>query len=53
MYEYKVIKSSVGSAEDTMNEYAKQGWRVVAVSPNVFMGAGVVITLERETKEKK
>lgn len=33
-----------------MNELAKQGWRVVAVSPNVAMGMGLVITLEREKR---
>ncbi|MBQ7994817.1 MAG: DUF4177 domain-containing protein [Bacilli bacterium] len=51
MYEYKVIKSSVNSADVEMNELAKRGWRVVAVSPNVAMGMGLVITLEREKKQ--
>lgn len=50
MYEYKVIKSSVNSAETEMNKLAKEGWRVVAVSPNVAMGMGLIITLEREKK---
>ena len=50
MYEYKVIKSSVGSAEEELNRLAKQGWRVVAVSPNVAVGMGIIITLEREKK---
>jgi len=53
MFEYKVIKSSVNSAEEEMNRYAKQGWRVIEVSPNVAMGMGIVITLEREKKEDK
>lgn len=48
MYEYKVIKSSVNTAETEMNKLAKEGWRVVAVSPNVAMGMGLIITLERE-----
>lgn len=51
MFEYKVIKASVNSAQHEMNELAKQGWRVVAVSPNVAMGMGLVITLEREKNE--
>lgn len=51
MFEYKVIKSRINSAQHEMNELAKQGWRVVAVSPNVAMGMGLVITLEREKKE--
>lgn len=50
MYEYKVIKTSVNSAEAEMNKLAKEGWRVIAVSPNVAMGMGLVITLEREKK---
>ena len=51
-YEYKVIKTGVDSAQNEMNRYAKQGWRVVAVSPNIAMGMGVVITLEREKTGK-
>ncbi|MCQ2800022.1 MAG: DUF4177 domain-containing protein [Bacilli bacterium] len=31
-----------------MNDLAKQGWRVIAVTPNQFMGYGLVITFERE-----
>ena len=52
MFEYKVIKSGVNSAEEEMNKYAKKGWRVITVSPNVAMGMGVIITLEREIKEE-
>ena len=51
MYEYKVIKSVVKSAEKEMNELAKQGWRVVAVSPDIARGMGLVITLEKENEE--
>ena len=32
-----------------MNRWAKEGWRVIAVSPNIAAGYGVVITLERQT----
>ena len=48
MYEYKVIKVVVKNAEKEMNELAKQGWRVVAVSPDIARGMGLVITLEKE-----
>ena len=47
MYEYKVEKSLVNEAERQMNALAKEGWRVIAVSPNVAFGYGVVITFER------
>ncbi len=47
MFEYKVEVSRVNYAEYKMNELAKQGWRVVAVSPNIGSGYGVVITFER------
>lgn len=50
-YEYKVIKASVNSAEKEMNELAKDGWRVITVSPNVAVGMGVIITLERPIEE--
>lgn len=51
MYEYKVIKSGVSDAEYEMNQLAKKGWRVVAVSPNIAKGMGVIITLERKIEE--
>ena len=50
MYEYKVETYSVREAEKAMNEMAKEGWRVIAVSPNVAMGMGLVVTFEREKK---
>ncbi len=50
MYEYKIEKSKVDEAEIVMNEYAKENWRVVAVSPNIARGYGVIITLEREKR---
>ena len=31
-----------------MNKLAKEGWHVVAVSPNEAMGYGVVVTYERK-----
>lgn len=50
-YEYKVIKTKVNDAEEEMNRLAKDGWRVVAVSPNVAMGYGLVVTFERVKEE--
>ena len=46
-YEYKVIKVGVNDAEEEMNKYRKEGWRVVTVTPNIARGFGVVVTLER------
>ena len=48
MYEYKVEIYKVREAEQEMNALAKDGWRVVAVSPNMAMGYGGVVTFERE-----
>ena len=48
MYEYKIIKSVVKSAEKEINELAKQGWRVIEVSPDIARGMVLIITLERE-----
>ena len=31
-----------------MNRWGKEGWRVIAVSPNIAMGYGLVITFERQ-----
>ena len=47
MYEYKVEVCKVKYAELRMNEMAKQGWRVIAVSPDIAAGYGVIITFER------
>ena len=47
MYEYKVEIYSVKNAEMEMNRMAKEGWRVVAVTPNVAVGHGIVVTFER------
>ena len=35
MYEYKVEIYSVKNAEVEMNRMAKEGWRVVAVTPRM------------------
>ena len=52
MYEYKVIKVRVDLAEDEMNKYAKEGWRVINTSPNIARGYGLVVVLEKENKDK-
>ena len=49
MYEYRVLTMTVNEAAEKMNLMAKQGWRVVAVSPNHAVGFGLVVTLERKT----
>ena len=51
MFEYKVEVYKVKEAEDEMNALAKQGWRVIAVSPDIAMGFGIVVTYERETPQ--
>ena len=50
MYEYKVEVFKVKEAEEQMNALAKEGWRVIAVSPNMAMGYGIVVTFERQVK---
>lgn len=48
MFEYKVEVLKVKEAEARMNLLAKDGWRVVSVSPNIANGYGIVVTFERE-----
>lgn len=47
MYEYKLECYKVNEAESEMNKLAKQGWRVVTVSPNIALGYGIIVTYER------
>ena len=47
MYEYKFETCRVKNAEARMNQLAKEGWRVIAVSPNIGATYGVVVTFER------
>lgn len=51
MYEYKVETITVINAADRMNQLAKKGWRVIAVSPNLAIGFGLVVTYEKEKQE--
>ena len=48
MYEYKVETYKVKEAEASMNALAREGWRVVTVSPNLAVGYGLVVTYERK-----
>ncbi|MCI5936146.1 MAG: DUF4177 domain-containing protein [Lachnospiraceae bacterium] len=52
MYEYKVDIYAVKNAEVEMNRMAKEGWRVVAVTPNIAMGHGIVVTFERSISSR-
>ena len=47
MYEYKVEVLGVREAEETMNQLAKDGWRVIEITPNIALGFGIVVTFER------
>ncbi len=48
MYEYKVETYRVKNAAEAMNALAREGWRVIAVSPNTARGFGIVVTYERK-----
>ncbi len=50
MFEYKVEKYKIKNAEESMNNLAKEGWRVISVSPNEALGFGIIVTYEREVK---
>ena len=45
--EYKVIVCKVKEMENEMNNLAKEGWRVLTVSPDIAKLYGVVIVFER------
>lgn len=48
MYEYRVETYKVRESEAEMNRLAREGWRVIAVSPNMGVGYGIVVTYERK-----
>lgn len=48
MFEYRVEIYAVRAAEQEMNRMAADGWRVIAVMPNMAMGHGMVVTFERQ-----
>ncbi len=47
MKEYKVEVLGVKESEARMNALAREGWRVVATSPNIAMGHGLVVIIPR------
>ena len=48
VFEYRVEIYAVREAEEKMNRMAADGWRVIAVSPNLAAGHGIVVTFERQ-----
>lgn len=51
MFEYKVETYKINEAETAMNTWAREGWRVIAVSPNIAMGYGIVVTYEKQVNK--
>ena len=50
MFEYKIATYKAKEAEKEMNKLAQLGWKVIAVSPNMAMGYGIVVVFERQIK---
>lgn len=48
MLEYKIISLEPNTAEETLNRYGIEGWRLVSTSPNVAKGNGIIAFLEKE-----
>ena len=51
MFEYKVAMYRVKDAENEMNLMAQKGWRVIAVTPNIARGCGIIVTYERQVNQ--
>lgn len=51
MFIHKVIKTRVDNAEKEINELARDGWRVINASPNIAVGYGLVVVLEKDDEE--
>ncbi len=58
MYEYKVVYKNVwkeNQLEEILNEYAKEGYRIVNVTHNVFhpdmMGQAMIVLEKEKNKE--
>jgi len=47
MVEYKVFDTFIKDLESLLNKYAKEGWKVVSITPNIAKGMGVVVVMER------
>lgn len=41
-----LIRERDAEVETEINRLAREGWRVIAVSPNVAVGHGIVVTFE-------
>ena len=51
MYEYKVMEAkNYKEAEEFMNKFAKEGWRVISNTYWVNFKTILIITFEREKK---
>ena len=48
MFEYRVEIYAVREAERQMNRLGADGWRVIAVTPNIAVSHGIVVTFERQ-----
>lgn len=53
MYEYKVLTLTLREMEKSLNQHAKEGWRLAAQSLNMSVGVvvGAIVTLERKIVE--
>ena len=50
MFEYRVEIYAVREAEEKMNRLGADGWRVIAVTSNLAMGHGIIVTFERHNQ---
>jgi len=51
-YEYRVVEAKNSEeAEEIMNEYAKEGWRVISNTYWLSFKAILIITFEREIEK--
>ena len=53
MYEYRIESFSGRKTEDEVNRLAMEGWRVIAVCPNIAIGVGLIFTFERERADNQ
>lgn len=51
MYEYKVLVLAVRKCEETFNQLAKEGWKLVTMSPDIVREMGVIATMERKIEK--
>ena len=51
MYEDRIETFHGRGTEDKVNALAMEGWRVIAVCPNMATGIGLVFTFERAIVE--